>query len=59
MRRLLEDLIPIIWVAEERKGYFRLAYPDEFVGFLTNDLSDLIHGYYDCYTFEDEHFTKG
>ena len=57
LRSLLEDLIPIIWCADE-VGHFKLMDIETWFNFFESNLNELIHGYYDAYTFEDEDFIK-
>jgi hypothetical protein len=57
LKTLLEDLIPIVWCADE-EGHYKLIDMETWFNFFESNLSELIHGYYDAYTFEDEHFVK-
>jgi hypothetical protein len=61
LTRLLNDIFsgPIIWVVDstvKKGGYFKFESLPGYLEWIYNDIEELIKGYYDCYTFEDEKF---
>lgn len=58
--RVIDDYVSlIVWVVDRKDkngGYFKFLSLSEYLNNIYSDLSNLVLGYYDAYTFEDSHF---
>ena len=56
MFKLIEDFIPIRWIVEKPKGFYKFLTLNEYLVNIAFDIECILKGYYVFLFFEDEHF---